>query len=196
MRKSCWGAVRGREVILAIWVRRSFLEDCLANAVCSDRFDRPIAGSRKTRRPRRVKSGSPVRSSGVMKLAASDQDVLVRDPVDDGRALDGGDGNGVEEDKQRNAVSRDCPGALNSSSSEEEKEGGYSSSERRERENGPIKGVNGSGGWGMGDEGPVRRRSRALSDTSTPQFYGRMTDSVRVHWEPERLPSGEKVPEA
>lgn len=188
MRKSCWGAVRGREVILAIWVRRSFLEDCLANAVCSDRFDSPIAGSRKTRRPRRVKSGSPVRSSGVMNPAASNQDVLARGPVDDKRMLD------VKEDKQRDAVNHDWLGGF-TSSSEEEKERGYSSSERRERENGPAKSVNGSGGWGVGDEEPGRWRSRALSDTSTPQFYGRMTDGVRVHWEPERLPSGEKVRE-
>lgn len=190
MRKSCWGAVRGREVILAIWVRRSFLEDCLANAVCSDRFDSPMAGSRKTRRARRVKSGSPVRSSAVMNPAASNQDILARGPVDDKRALES---NGVENDKQRDAVNQDWLGGCTSSS--EEKEGEYSSSERRERENGPVKGVDVSGGWGVGDEGPGRSRSRALSDTSIPQFYGRMTDGVRVHWEPERLPSGEKVRE-
>lgn len=58
------------------------------------------------------------------------------------------------------------------------------------------KGGGGMGGIGIGSgagigEGGMEDRARSQSMTAASS--GRMTDGVRLHWEPERLPSGEKV---
>lgn len=45
MQKSAWGTNPQREVVLAIWVKRSFFESCLAAAVCSDTYGAPSPAS-------------------------------------------------------------------------------------------------------------------------------------------------------
>lgn len=67
MKKSAWGTKPGREVVLAVWVRRKFIADCLAKAVCSDTFGSTppptsaAIASALSARPRRSNSGATVR---------------------------------------------------------------------------------------------------------------------------------------
>lgn len=209
MRKSAWGTKSGREVVLAIWVRRAFLEDCLATAVCSDTFgphapcgggsvgrssgalglDRsPLGNSGKSLFLReRQSSGSAAsdvslpspRPHSTMEEAFSLGASALESTGDAGAGPVGHKGKRLEgevqaeeeeeeEDRQR-AVTTDTPSR-----------GYYFGS--------PVSGCSGVGGGGGGGG---RRRARSHSLTSS--HNGRMTDGVRLHWEPERLPSGEKV---
>lgn len=249
MRKSDWGTKKGREVVLAIWVKRSFIEDCLGTAVCSNTFGPCCNGSsgggksgggssRNSRRgrfsaagggrgngsrspgsacssPADSAAGSPPQSptigpqdhkqlkgtfvvgggqrsgggeggSHASTAAAEAAALLAR-----GRnALGGEDGDFVEAGEGEEVRARALTGGASMQSHfsggaaaggpQGGAEGGWKSLGRTASE----------GGATLGE--PDERRPRSHSLSWAP-YSRRMTEGVRVHWEPERLPSGEKV---
>eukprot|EP00903_Cladosiphon_okamuranus_P015467 g14281.t2 len=266
MRKSCWGEKKGREVVLAIWVKRSFFEDCLGSAVCSDTLrsskahggggscggngggrsgSGSIASGNSSRggslgpfstlgdgggggdagggnsnqsadyrhsSPASSVAGSPPASpaseqlrrwrqqqqqqqrreafalggdrensdgdyghaaadtpaaallaKGKMALGEGDRDVNVDGDGEGGRGAEDRDDNDGDGEVRERAVTGDPT--------------------KRDYFGGPFTGSGGTGAPGR------RPRSQSLS---SPRNSGRTADGVRLHWEPERLPSGEK----
>ena len=187
MRKSAWGTIRGREVVLAIWVRRSFLEDCLAAAVCSTTLttfggtEGAVAANKPgARRSRHFGSGSIVwPSSERVSRSGLSRDALAHSLEIGKRAL-----NAANEDDQVNGHG---DGHVQVQSR------GRATTAVLEEHGGAVSDIGDAESFLREATGPSR--SRALSEGYTPPSNGRwrMMDGVRVHWEPERLPSGEKV---
>lgn len=265
MRKSEWGTKKGREVVLAIWVKRSFIEDCFGTAVCSNTFGPSCgggcgggggggnggSGGRKGsggvgRRssfavtpfptsdsggddgrspptsgfptPANSVAGSPPASPASGQQHQRRQQEASASESQGGRAS-GGDGG--RDDARRAAAAATTATALLAKGQASLAQGNENDEDDDNIPRGravtgdPSTGYyfggsegdplgermseGGSGGWGFdagaGVEGGGRapeRRARSQSLTS-PSYSGRMTDGVRLHWEPERLPSGEKV---
>lgn len=272
MRKSAWGTKKGREVVLAIWVKRSFFEDCLGTAVCSDTFGQPYGSGGGSY------GGSVNGSSGPLGSSANRPGSFASNPFPPsgrGGGADGGAGrtrnqspdsrhhspassgagsppvSPASEQLSRKQLEKRGTFALGDGGGEEGREGAGSSDAGRgfagagaaaavqakgksvlttEDEDGdndsgedlrgravtgdPSTGTDayfggdggrksshaGNGGGGLGEGagggrgGGRRARSQSLSSpTNLHAHSGRMTEGVRLHWEPERLPSGEKV---
>eukprot|EP00752_Nemacystus_decipiens_P004365 g3989.t1 len=264
MRKSCWGAKRGREVVLAIWVKRSFLEDCLGAAVCSNTFGSSppgggggvgdsgggggsasgsIAGgkngsnsssngnrspgSRYSSPASSVASSPPASPAGEQRRRWQQRQrreaFALGEEEADRRDSSGNDGGGAAASVGTSAAALLAKGknALVEVDGEESADGRNNNDGGGEELRGraatgdpsagayfgvdPIVGGGGGkdggrnlfrgesggvGGWAGGAGAPAgRRRSQSLS---SPRYNGRMAEGVRLHWEPERLPSGEK----
>ncbi|CAM9271014.1 unnamed protein product [Ectocarpus sp. 12 AP-2014] len=266
MRKSEWGTKKGREVVLAIWVKRSFIEDCFGMAVCSNTFGPSCGGScgggggggvgnggsgRKgsggigrhssfavTPFPTSDSGGDDGRSpptSGFPTPANSVAGSPPASPVSgqqhqrrqqeasasesEGGRASGGPG-GCDDARRAAAAATTATALLAkgqaslAQGNEKDEDDGDNIPRGRAVTGDPSTGYyfggsaddpleermreGGSGGGGFNEGAGVgrcgrapERRARSQSLTS-PGYSGRMTDGVRLHWEPERLPSGEK----
>ncbi|CAM9165625.1 unnamed protein product [Ectocarpus fasciculatus] len=257
MRKSEWGTKKGREVVLAIWVKRSFIEECFGTAVCSNTFGPSCGGGtggggrcRKgsdgiTRRssfavtpfPTSDGGGDDGRSPPTSGSSTPAHSVFGSPPASpvggqqhqrrrqetfasesEGGRVSGADGG--RDGARRAAAAATTAAALlakgqaSLTQGDEKDEDDDDIPRRRAVTGDPSTGYyfggsvgdplgeriseGGSGGGGFDEgaggerEGVVPGRRARSQSLASPSHSGRMTDGVRLHWEPERLPSGEK----
>lgn len=252
MRKSGWGTKPAREVVLAIWVRRKFLEECLGEAVCSDTFGPPIprgscagasAGGTHSRRFRsgagpikslrtRVSarkgfggefgSGSPAGSGDdcggsnsptpsrepaaqtfasppTLTFRGHEVDRRVEAPLHafglrDGAAVhpaaESGPRVGADDVPAANGVRRQSL-FWGDGSTAFASPAGTEDDDRALEDDGVEAGTADEGEGGAVGVSTTTTRALDRHHGSSPE--GRVKDAVRLHWEPERLPSGEKV---